>query len=97
MESDSEHVYVKNDWNYVMNGANLTNASVAITTTKEDDSALEVEVPADKLTATETKLTINGAWLTETMTDVSSDDVEVTFTITTPGGTTTHKTTTGIA
>jgi hypothetical protein len=31
------------------------------------------------------------------MTDVSSDDVEVTFTITTPGGTATHKTTTGIA
>ena len=42
-------------------------------------------------------LTINGPWLTETMTDVSSDDVEVTFTITTPSGTTTHKTTTGIA
>ena len=61
MESDPEHVYVKNDWNYVMNGANLTNASVAITTTKEDDSALEVEVPAGKLTATETKLTINSA------------------------------------
>ena len=40
---------------------------------------------------------INGAWLTETMTDVSSDEVEVTFTVTTPGGTTTHKTTTGIA
>ena len=96
MESDPEHVYVKNDWDYVMNGANLANASVAIATTKEDGSALEVEVPADKLTATETKLTINGAWLTETMTDVSSDDVEVTFTITTPGGTTTHKTTTGI-
>ena len=97
MESDPEHVYVKNDWDYVMNGANLANASVAIATTKEDGSALEVEVPADKLTATETKLTINGAWLTETMTDVSSDDVEVTFTITTPGGTTTHKTITGIA
>ena len=97
MESDPEHVYVKNDWDYVMNGANLANASVAIATTKEDGSALEVEVPADKLTATETKLTINGAWLTETMTDVSSDDVEVTFTITTPGGTITHKTTTGIA
>jgi hypothetical protein len=31
------------------------------------------------------------------MTDVSSDDVEVTFTITTPGGTTEHKTSTGIA
>jgi hypothetical protein len=42
-------------------------------------------------------LTINGPWLTETMTDVSSDDVEVTFTITTPGGSVTHKTTTGIA
>ena len=97
MESDPEHVYVKNDWDYVINGANLANASVAIATTKEDGSALEVEVPADKLTATETKLTINGAWITETMTDVSSDDVEVTFTITTPGGTTTHKTTTGIA
>ena len=97
MESDPEHVYVKNDWDYVMNGANLANASVAIATTKEDGSALEVEVPADKLTATETKLTINGTWLTETMTDVSSDDVEVTFTITTPGGTATHKTTTGIA
>ena len=97
MESDPEHVYVKNDWDYVMNGANLANASVAIATTKEDGSALEVEVPADKVTATETKLTINGPWLTETMTDVSSDGVEVTFTITTPGGTTTHKTTTGIA
>ena len=97
MESDPEHVYVKNDWDYVMNGANLANASVAIATTKEDGSALEVKVPADKLTATETKLTINGAWLTETMTDVSSDDVEVTFTITTPGGSVTHKTTTGIA
>ena len=97
MESDPEHVYMKNDWDYVMNGANLANASVAIATTKEDGSALEVEVPADKLTATETKLTINGAWLTETMTDVSSDDVEVTFTVTTPAGTTTHKTTTGIA
>ena len=97
MESDPEHVYVKNGWDYVMNGANLANASVAIATTKEDGSALEVEVPADKLTATETKLTINGPWLTETMTDVSSDDVEVTFTITTPAGTTTHKTSTAIA
>ena len=97
MENDPEHVYVKNDWDYVMNGANLANASVAIATTKEDGSALEVEVPTDKLTATETKLTINGPWLTETMTDVSSDDAPVTFTITTPGGTTTHKTTTGIA
>ena len=97
MESDPEHVYVKNDWDYVMNGANLANASVAIATTKEDGSALEVKVPADKVTATETKLTINGPWLTETMTDVSSDDVEVTFTITPPGGTATHKTTTGIA
>ena len=97
MESDPEHMYVKNDWDYVINGANLANASVAIATTKEDGSALEVEVPADKVTATETKLTINGAWLTETMTDVSSDDVEVTFTITTPGGITTHKTSTGVA
>ena len=42
-------------------------------------------------------LTIDGPWLTETMTDVSSDDVEVTFTITTPAGTTTHKTSTAIA
>ena len=42
-------------------------------------------------------LTIDGPWLTETMTDVSSEEVEITFTITTPGGTATHKTTTGIA
>lgn len=97
MESDPDHVYAKNGWDYVMNGANLANASVAIATAKEDGSALEVEVPADKLTATETKLTIDGAWLTETMTDVSSNDVEVTFTVTTPNGTATHKTTTGVA
>jgi hypothetical protein len=31
------------------------------------------------------------------MTDVSSDDAPVTFTVTTLSGTTTHKTTTGIA
>ena len=48
MESDPEHVYVKNDWDYVMNGANLANASVAIATTKEDGSALEVKVPVKR-------------------------------------------------
>ena len=97
MQSDPEHVYVKNNWDYIMNGANLANASVAIAATKEDGSALEVSVPADKLTASDNELKIDGTWLTETMTDVSSDDAPVTFTVTTPSGTTEHKTTTGIA
>lgn len=40
---------------------------------------------------------IDGAWLTETMTDISSDDIEAIFTITTTGGITTHKTAIGAA
>ena len=42
MESDPEHVYVKNDWDYVMNGANLANASVAIATTRKTAPRLKL-------------------------------------------------------